>query len=563
MQNHRKALSLLVASLAALFITGCCSSTTAKSTTRPSVSSSTASKPAPAPAPAAAAAKPAPAPAPAAAVAAKPAAGSGVCYTAFEQGGQKFLKGSMGFPSGVLESSGLLLEKTVPAEVLVGKPFTYEFKIVNLTDCPLANVTVWDKVTDNFQTSDSSPKADSVAGGIATWKFDTLGPRETKTVKVMGSASAEGTITTCGWAVYSPILCEPIKVVKPALELVKTMPEQVTQCDPIPVKLVVRNSGSSRLTAVKVTDSLPAGLTTDAGQSSASFDAGNLDPGQSKEFSFTAKASKTGNYTNPAKAASAEGVEAVAQDSVRVVKPALAIVCITPPLKDLSSGNFQAKYTEFIGRPFEVCFEVKNTGDAAAANTMVSVPVPSGLTFRSATEGGANNAGTVSWNVGSLAPGASKKVCVTLSGANGGKYDFTATAKGVCADPASTSCDIIIQGVNAILVEVVDDPDPIQVGESTTYTIKVTNQGGGLDLLDVRISATFPAEIDPATPSNGGTVAGKSVTWPPVPKLALKQTLTYTVKGKGLSAADARLKVEVTTQARQTPITELESTTVY
>jgi hypothetical protein len=138
MLNHRKALSLLVASLAALFITGCCSSTTAKSTTRSSYSPSTASKPAPAPAPAAAA-KPAPAPAPAAAsTPAKPPAAGGVCYTSFEQGGQKFLKGSMGFPTGILESSGLLLEKTVPAEVLVGKPFSYEFKVVNLTGCPLS-----------------------------------------------------------------------------------------------------------------------------------------------------------------------------------------------------------------------------------------------------------------------------------------------------------------------------------------------------------------------------------------------------------------------------------------
>ena len=469
----------------------------------------------------------------------------------------------MGFPSGVLESSGLLLEKTVPAEVLAGKPFSYEFKVVNLTDCPLANVQVWDKVTDNFATSDSSPKADSVSGGIASWKFDTLGPRETKTIKVNGSASAEGTITTCGWAVYSPILCEPIKVVKPALELVKTMPEQVTQCDPIPVKLVVKNSGSSRLTQVKVTDSLPAGLTTDAGQSSVSFDAGTMDPGQSKEFSFTAKASKTGSFVNPAKAASAEGVEASAQDNVKVVKPALAIACVTPALKDLSVGNYQAKYTEFIGRPFDVCFEVKNTGDAAAANTVVSVPVPSGLTFRSATEGGANSGGTVSWNLGTLAPGSSKKACMTLSGATGGKYDFSATAKGVCADPASTSCDVLIQGVNAILVEVVDDPDPIQVGETTTYTIKVTNQGGGLDLIDVAIKAAFPAEVDPASPSNNGVISGKNVTWPVVPKLAVKQTLTYTVKGKGLTAGDARLKVDVTTQARSTPITELESTTVY
>jgi uncharacterized repeat protein (TIGR01451 family) len=466
----------------------------------------------------------------------------------------------MAFPTGLRESSGLLLEKIVPAEVLVGKPFSYEYRVINLTDYHLSQVSVTDKVTDNFQTSDSSPKADSLSGGIATWKLDHLGPRETKTIKVMGSASSEGTVTTCGWASYSPILCEPIKVVKPALELVKTMPAQVTQCDPIPVKLVVKNSGSSRLTNVKVTDSLPSGLTTDGGQSSASFDAGTLEPGQSKDFAFNAKAGKTGSYTNPAKATSAQGVEAAAQASVKVVKPALSIACVTPAPKGTILGQ---QYVEFIGRPFDVCWEVKNTGDAASATTVVSVPVPAGLTFRSATEGGSNSGGSVSWNVGSLAPGASKKVCATFSGANGGTYAFNASVKGVCAEPANTACSVFIQGINAILVEVVDEPDPIQVGESTTYKVDITNQGGGLDLQDVTVVATFPDEIDPTDASDGAKISGKTVTWPVKASLALKQKLTYTVKGKGLKQGDARLKVDVTTKARSTPITELESTTVY
>ncbi|MCC6234269.1 MAG: DUF11 domain-containing protein [Verrucomicrobiales bacterium] len=444
--------------------------------------------------------------------------------------------------------------------MLVGKPFSYEYRVINLTDYALTDVVLMDKVTENFRTSDSSPKADSLNGGVATWKIGGLGPRETKTVKVMGSASGEGTITTCGWATYSPILCEPIKVVKPAIELVKTMPAQVTQCDPIPVKLVVRNNGSSTLTAVKVTDTLPSGLTTDAGQSSVSFDAGTLTPGQSKEFAFNAKAARTGSYNNPAKATSAQGVEADAQASVKVVKPALTIACITPPEK---TGPMGGKFAEFIGRPFEVCFEVKNTGDAPSASTVVSLPIPAGLTFRSATEGGANSGGTVNWNIGSLAPGASKKVCVTLSGASGGNYSFSAAARGVCADPANTTCAVFIQGVNAILVEVVDDPDPIQVGEETTYTIKVTNQGGGLDLQDVAVKATFPDEVTPGAASNGGSISGANVSWAPVPTLAVKQTITYTVKGKGTKAGDARLKVDVTTKSRQNPITELESTTVY
>jgi uncharacterized repeat protein (TIGR01451 family) len=544
------ALSLIAMLGAAVIITGCCSTTTAKSPTRSGVSS-TRTTPAPAVAEA-----PRTTPAP------RPAGGYGPSHATFEEGGIKYVKGSMAFPTGLRESSGLLLEKVVPAEVMVGQPFSYEYKVINLTDYNLANVVVMDRVTDNFQTSDSSPRADSVAGGVATWKFDQLGPRETKVIKVTGSASTETTIVTCGWATYSPILCEPIRVVKPAIELVKTMPAQVTQCDPIPVKLVVKNAGTSTLTGVKVTDTLPAGLTADAGQT-MTFDAGTLTAGQSKEFTFNARAQRTGSFTNPAKATSAQGVEADAQASVRVVKPALTLACTTPAMQEINLGNFQSQFTAFFGRPFEVCWEVKNTGDAAAANTVITVPVPAGLTFRSATDGGSATGGSVTWNVGTLAPGASKRVCATFVGANAGSFTLNGSANGVCADPATTTCSVVIQGINAILVEVVDNPDPIQVGENTTFTIKVTNQGGGLDLTDVAIVAKFPAELDPMTPSNAGVIAGKIVTWPVVQALPVGQSLIYTVVGKGVAQGDARLQVDVTTQARQNPIIELESTTVY
>ena len=194
---------------------------------------------------------------------------------------------------------------------------------------------------------------------------------------------------------------------------------------------------------------------------------------------------------------------------------------------------------------------------------MLLFPLSQDLVLHSATDGGAVVNGNLTWNLGTLAAGASKKVCATFSAANGGTYNFAATGKGVCAEPASTSCSVFIQGINAILVEVVDDPDPIEVGGETTYTIKVTNQGGGLDLQKVAVIATFPDEVNPGAASNGGTVSGKTVTFPVVASLPLKQTLTYTIKGKGVKAGDARLKVEVTTAARQTPITELESTTVY
>src|SRR6267154_438407 len=65
----------------------------------------------------------------------------GPAYTSFEEGGLKWVRGSMAFPTGRPESSGLLVEKIVPAEVLIGKPLDYAYKVSNLLDSPIQMVT--------------------------------------------------------------------------------------------------------------------------------------------------------------------------------------------------------------------------------------------------------------------------------------------------------------------------------------------------------------------------------------------------------------------------------------
>ena len=137
------------------------------------------------------------------------------------------------------------VEKTVPAEVLVGQKFDYAYKVSNLTDYPIQTVTLTDRVTSNFDTASADPKPADVRDGVATWQLGNLGAKETKVIRVNGACKEEGVVTTCGWATYSPVLCEDVKVVKANMQLVKSAPAEVVICDPIPMTLVVRNSGSS------------------------------------------------------------------------------------------------------------------------------------------------------------------------------------------------------------------------------------------------------------------------------------------------------------------------------
>src|SRR5215467_17088 len=85
-------------------------------------------RPKPQPEPAMTSSPPPPVPAPSA-----PPASSGYCpaYSTFEENGTRWVRGAMGFPTGLRESSGLMLEKTVPAEVLAGQEFDYAYKVSN------------------------------------------------------------------------------------------------------------------------------------------------------------------------------------------------------------------------------------------------------------------------------------------------------------------------------------------------------------------------------------------------------------------------------------------------
>lgn len=477
--------------------------------------------------------------------------GYGPSYTTYEADGSKFIKGSMAFPSGKLEGSGLLLEKVVPAEAMIGVPFTYRYEVKNLTPYPLHQVSVTDRVTSNFSASSADPKPSNVNGGLATWNLDTLEPNQTKVITVTGSASEEGTITTCGWATYSPILCEPIKILKPALQLVKKLTPEATICDPINMTLTVRNSGSSTLHDVTVSDELPAGLTTADGRTSVNVPVGRLAPGESKDIPVALKAGRPGKFDNTAKATSKEGVSAQASASTVVRQALLQLSCTAPAER-------------YLGRPGDFCFKISNTGDAACGDAVVEATIPAGVTVQSTTGGGTAANGKVTWRVGTLGAGESKEVCVTVVSANAGQVSVNASATCGCAAPATTSCQTVYRGIAAVLLEVVDANDPIEVGANEVYEVIVTNQGSA-PLTNVKIVSKLDdaQEFVSGTGTTAVSGSGKTVTYAVVGSIAPKAKASWKVTIKALKAGDARFDTILTSDQTERSVEETESTHQY
>jgi len=442
------------------------------------------------------------------------------------------------------------LERNMPAEVAMNTRFDYTIKVINPTDDMLDDVVVTEKLADNFKLADTDPKA-RMDGGKLTFEIGALDPGRSRLITVSGMATSTDCLKSCATVSYVIPTCASVKVVKPALKLVKTAPASVLLCEPIPVKFVVTNAGTGSTGNVKIEDVLPAGLRTIDGKGVISIDAGTLAAGQSREFSATIKANKTGRYVNKAVASSAMGLEAEDSTTTEVRQPVLAITKNGPEKR-------------YLGRPVEFEITVTNKGDAAATETVIRDTVPSGTKFVSASAGGSLSQNAVVWNMGTLQPGASRKVTVTYAPAAAGIVNNTASASAVCAEAVTASARTSVSGIPAVLLEVIDVSDPIELGQNETYVITVTNQGTAA-ATNVAIKCVLEDSMRyvSASGATAGSAAADTVTFRPLGSLAPKAKATWRVVVKAVKAGDVRFKVIMNADQVERDVQETESTHFY
>jgi uncharacterized repeat protein (TIGR01451 family) len=482
---------------------------------------------------------PVPAPAPAPAPAPKP-----------EPPRADMCRASLAFPTGDRATSAVLLEIMAPSEVRANAPYVTELRVTNLTQNVLDGVHVTDQTTGDWRMTGSDP-----AGSGKGWALGRLNPAETKVIKVTGVATGAGHVGYCASVTYNSVVCCTTRVVDPKLAITKSAPAEVLTCDDIPVKFVVSNTGSGTIRNVVVADDLPAGMTTKDGQSKISVPVGALEPNQSREVTVICKANQRGTFTNTAKAAG-DGAEATSNSTTTVARQPVLALTKTGPQRGFMGTNATFELT------------VSNTGDGEARNTMVEDIIPAGATFVSATEGGAVQGNAVVWNLGTLAPGATRKMSLTVRTGGAGQLKNTARAKAYCAADANAEAMVMLEGIPAVLLEVVDEPDPVQLGQETTYIIVVTNQGSA-DGTNIRIACMFEPEMQfmagsGITPVAGAAAAGAtSITFEPLARLAPKARAEWRVRVKALKEGDVRFKVTMNADQIGRNVEETEATRFY
>lgn len=446
---------------------------------------------------------------------------------------------------GSIKTDLVHLTKSAPASVALGETFDY-----NLTFSAQENldsVTITDKLGEGVTFVSSEPAA-TQDQGVLVWKLTDLDKGHNGVIKVRVKADKEGNIVNCATVTAVPKVCVATFVGKATISIEKTGPAQAVLGAEIPYRIVVKNSGSLAARNVVVTDNVPEGLSHQSGQRALRFDVGDLGPNESKELNVTLKANAKGKHCNTASVATANAGKAEAEACTEVLVPGLKIA---------KTGDKE----QFLGRNARYEITVSNVGDTALNNVVVTDTAPAETKIVSAA-GGNVNGNTATWNIGTLAAGAERKLQVVLTSQTPGEHcNRVAVASAEGLRESAEACTIW-RGVGALLLEKADNPDPIQVGEETTYTVRVTNQGTADDT-NVKVVVEFPAEIDPVSASNGGAVNGKTVTFPAFPRLAPKQAFEYSITAKGAKVGDARVRFVRTSDGIPAPTSAEESTRVY
>jgi hypothetical protein len=232
--------------------------------------------------------------------------------------------------------------------------------------------------------------------------------------------------------------------------------------------------------------------------------------------------------------------------------PALEIACSAPP-------------TSILRRPIRVCVTLRNTGDGTEPKGSIRLPVPDGLKPLEMTSGGVMGGdGAISWPDAELSPGASREVCVVFQPDRLGTFSFQPRAASSAVPGPQSACSTDVRGLSAILLEVIDVEDPVEVGQDVEYVVRLLNQGSATET-SVRLTLKLPASQEwiseegttPVRLSNGEYVTE------PIATLQPKASAEWRIKVKANAEDDARFAVELNSDQSVHPIRETESTRQY
>ncbi len=445
------------------------------------------------------------------------------------------------------------LEWIGPPTSKVGQPVTYQIIVKNISSTPVHQVVVRNRVPAGITVQGTEPKAMN-DGNLWSWDLGTLQPRQEKRLDMQILPETKGDLACQASVTFTGSSIARLRVREPKLGLKAAAPEKILLGDVATVTLTVNNPGDGTADHVKVKAMLPEGLEHTRGKT-VEFDIGNLGPNESRSVQLVC-ATKNGGEQKVDAVATAEGnLNAQDSASMDVIMPRLDLKATGPKLR-------------YLDRHAIYVLHITNPGSAPASNVTISDQIPLGFKFLSASDGGRHDFATrtVSWFLGDLTPGMSREVTMEVVAVNTGIHKHIASA--VAARGLRTETEVItrVEGLPALLMELVDLDDPVEIGADTAYEIRVTNTGSKTET-NLQLICVIPDKMEFRGAKGAADchfrLTGKELVFEALPKLAPRADAIYRVNVRGLAAGDMRFRARITADGLVEPVLKEESTKVY
>ena len=364
------------------------------------------------------------------------------------------------FTKQTVNCTDLMVSKTVNSvSPLVGSNVTFTVTARNNGTADATGVTVNDLLPSGYSYVGSTASAGTYIPATGVWTIGGLANGASATLTVTATILATGSYANTAAitggqtdpdpgnnsSTVTPVpgaLQANLGVVKTASSMSPTIGDNVV------FTITASNAGPNAATGVSVSEQLPAGYTyisaaTTAGafnNATGVWTIGSLANGASATLTLTARVNATGPYANTATISGSE-VDPVPGNNSSTVTP-----LPNAALVDLGILKTAPMAGIHIGQEYEYTIQVRNIGSRLATGVVVTDVLPEQLSYvshnsayGSASYGGGSR--TLSWNVGSLAAGASVELTIRVRGNRAGTVSNTATVGSTetDSDPSNNS----------------------------------------------------------------------------------------------------------------------------
>ena len=301
-----------------------------------------------------------------------------------------------------------------------------------------------------------------------------------------------------------------------------------------------------------IEEAVPEGLSHAKGPV-LEYEVGTIPPAGSRRLELTLTAAKPGRVRNVIRARSASGLVAQHTVELDVIAPDL-LVKIDGPTR------------RYLERKATFTVRIENPGSAPASNVDLVTRLPQGLKFISTNNSGRYDRAThsIRWRLEQLPAHKWGEVQFAAVPEQVGEYNIHAEATASNDLQSEQDHRLNVEGIAALLFGLADQVDPIEVGATTTYEIRVKNQGTK-NASNVQFVAQLPQGMQ-AIGADGPTnhrIQGDQVVFDSIPSLAAKGESSYRIRVKGVAAGDQTFRVRMTSDDIAAPVFKEESTKVY